>query len=278
MAADPFRAALYALSGSRASVQAAATFFAAHGAAPACTSVLCAHAAELAGPDCFAGRLRLLFVANEALTLGAAGVAPALLAGLPALLHCAACAAPDADALDKLSALVQLWGTRAMVPVEAVPALMLAAGGGQRGAAHEADPLLLAVGGGQRGAAHNADPPVPAGALPALVRRAGALGYAALPRAEAQLAAARGTADALPAATAQEYYELRCAAFYEAAARSAKRGRPDAEVLYELLQAPAHLAGRGGSTHVGIGGGSDASAADAFRRAKSEAYVATLQR
>lgn len=256
MAADPFRGALYALSGSRASVQAAAAFFAAHNAAPACTAVLCAHAAELAGPDCFAGRLRLLFVANEALTLGAAGVAPALLPGLPALLHCAASAAPDAESLGKLSALVQLWRTRDMVTAEVVPALLLAAGGRQHGAAHEADP------------------PVPAGALPGLVRRAGTLGYTPLPRADAQHAAARGTAEACSGS--REYYELRCAAFYEAVARSAKRGRPDGEILYESLQAPAHPAGRGGGTHAGIGGGSDVSAADAFRRAKSEAYAAAL--
>jgi hypothetical protein len=251
--ADAFRAALLALSGSRASVQTAAAFFAVPGAAPACTSALCAHAAELSGADCFVGRLRILFVANEGLALGAAGVTEALLAGLPALLRLAASAAADADALDKLSALVRLWETRAMVPAQAVPALLLAAGGGQAGAAQS-------------------DPAVPAGALPALVRRAGAA-YTPLPRAEAQHAAARGIAEAQPTAAAREYFELRMHAFYEAASGSGKRGRPfDAAVVtpHEMLPAPA----RGVGSHVGVGG--PHSDADAFRRAKSEAYYSAV--
>ena len=246
MAADAFRAALLALSGSRASVQAAAAFFAAPGAAPACSSLLCAHAAELTGPESFTQRLRLLFVANEALSLG---VAPALLDGLPALLRYAASVAPDAESREKLAALVRLWESRALVPADAVSA------------------LLQAAGGDQSSAAHGCDPPVPAGALPALVRRAGA-GYSPLRRADVQLAARAGVT---PAPAAREYYETRVAAFYEAASRSGTRGRPDADAAYEPPPA-----GRGAGTHAGVGGASDASAADAFRRAKSEAYYCAL--
>lgn len=251
---DAFRAALFALSGSRASVQSAASFFTAPGAAPACTSCLCAHAAELSGPEVFVQRLRLLFVANEVLALGVAGVAPALLVGLPALLRLAASASHDAEALDKLAALVRLWETRALVPPESVPALLLAASGG-----------------GELCAAPS-DPPLPAGALPALVRRAGA-GYTPLSRAEAD-AAVRASVGAQPAA-ATEYLELRFAKFYE----DVRRSRPDTDAgrPYDAVPAQTLPAARVAGAHVGIGGaGAAASAADAFRRAKSEAYYTAI--
>ena len=201
---DGFRAALLALSGSRASVTTAAAFFAVPGAAPNCTAVLCAHASELSGL-CFVERLRALYVANEALGLGAsvAGVAPALLSGLPTLLALAASVAPDDEALAKLPALVHLWESRSMVPADSVAMLL-------RSCERAGDPAALA-----------SDPPVPAGSLPALVRRAGA-GYTPLPRADAQ-AAARRSSEAPPAAAAQPYYDLRLAKFDEETAHCRKR-------------------------------------------------------
>lgn len=160
-------------------------------------------------------RLRLLFVVNEALGLGATvpGVVPALLAGLPTLLGLAASVAPDDEALAKLPALVRLWESRATVPSDAVAVLL-------RSCARAGNPSP----------AHESDPPVPAGALPALVRRAGA-GYVPLPRADAN-AAARRTGDVLPAAL--PYYELRLAKFDEETARSRKRSRADTEVPSSL--------------------------------------------
>ena len=209
--ADGFRAALLALSGSRASVQAAAEFFAAPGAAEGCTAALCAHAAALPG-QCFVERLRVLYVVNEALGLGAsAAVAPALLAGLPTLLGLAAAVAPDDEALAKLPALVRLWESRGMVPADLVVTLLHAC----------AKP-------GGNASAQASDPPVPAGALPALVRRAGA-GYSPLPRADAHAAASRRSLEALPAAAAQPYYDLRLAKFDDETAHSRTRSRAAAE-------------------------------------------------
>ena len=204
--ADGFHAALLALSGSRASVQTAAEFFAVPGAAPQCTAALCTHASEPSGP-CFVERLRALYVANEALGLGASasGVAPALLAGLPTLLGLAASVAPDDEALAKLSALVRLWESRRMVPADAVATLL-------RSCERVGDR-----------AAQVPEPPVPAGALPALVRRAGA-GYIPLPRSDVG-AAARRSSETLPAPAAQPYYDLRLAKFDEETAQSRKHSR-----------------------------------------------------
>lgn len=253
MDADAFSDALRKLSGSRTSVQAAAAFFATH--APECTARLCALAAELQGAECFDQRLRLLFVVNEALLLGVAPVA--LLGGLPTLLRLAAAVAPDAAALAKLVSLVRLWETRAMVPAEAAPGLLAAA------APHEPAVSLVVH-----------DAALPAGLLPALVRRVGA-GYTPLPRADVQAAARVSVGELLPAASL-EYLALRVQKFYEEAAPSArKRRRDDAAAQHEPQPAPA-FAGRGGA-HTGIGGGaSDESDADAFRRAKSAAYRTAL--
>jgi len=250
MDADAFSDALRKLSGSRTSVQAAAAFFATH--APECTARLCALAAELQGAECFDQRLRLLFVVNEALLLGVAPVA--LLGGLPTLLRLAAAAAPDAAALAKLVSLVRLWETRAMVPAEAAPGLLAAA------APHETAVSLVVE-----------DAALPAGLLPALVRRVGA-GYTPLPRADVQAAARVSVGELLPAAA----LGLRVQMFYEEAAPSARtRRRDDAAAQHEPQPASA-FAGRGGA-HTGIGGGaSDESDADAFRRAKSAAYRTAL--
>lgn len=211
--ANSFRAALVALSGSRTSVQAATSFFfAAPGAAEGCAAVLCAHAAALPG-QCFVERLRVLYVVNEALGLGAAAadVVTALLAALPTLLGLAAAVAPDDEARAKLPALVRLWESRSMVPADSVATLLHAC----------ARP-------GSDASATASDPPVPAGALPALVRRAGA-GYSPLPRADAHAAASRRSLEALPAAAAQPYYDLRLAKFDDETAHSRTRSRAAAE-------------------------------------------------
>ena len=118
--AEPFAGVLRALNGSRESIQSAADWFEqAPGLAPALAAVLQAHAAELQGPECFVSRLRLVYVANDALFSAQRRASDVcrqtLQQSLPLLLRLAAAAAQDPPSLAKLTTLIDFWASRGVV-------------------------------------------------------------------------------------------------------------------------------------------------------------------
>jgi hypothetical protein len=235
--AHGFAAALAVLSGSKESIHGAALLFesAPESAAPSLAAVLCARAAELQE---HAGRLRLVYVANDVLFAAQrraqlhSGSLPALHAALPTLLRLTAELAPDAAAAAKLLTLVEFWSSHAVVDAPCAAVLRACVAAPPQQGQPSVSPLppppppppplpsYAAVSGTPAAAQLQlaTEPSFSAGLIGPLVRQrrsqAADAPYTALARADISTAAA----EQLPA-VAEEYLSARLARFYEALQR-----------------------------------------------------------
>lgn len=295
-AAQSFARVLAGLTGTKESISGAAQLFLASGPHEAASLVaaLCARGAEINRGD-FTARLRLVYVANDALFAVASSAqhavhAAALRNALPTLVALAADGAPDAAASARLTALTDFWSARGVVDAHLADTLRAAC------ARHGAPPLPAA----ERSIlpqplpgttpqppavplAHDSSFP-PVGAIPALVRRrraAGATGaYTPLTVQDASdVTFARPCSDYITSRLDRFYEELHetDAAHISLQRASIQRDRgPSTASKPDPVSntfADGTLPGGGGDHgHGGLGTSAPADAADAFRRSRSAAY------